>query len=122
MLSGWDSFETEVIHRHLLTVFNQKQPAVIRMRLTTDRDQLVAAEMIALPVIMRGSERVQIVGGLFPFRDARALGHNAIAKQELVSGRVIWTEHLVDRVPANQSFIPERLAERQFTVIAGGKA
>ena len=94
VLEGWDSFETDVISRHLLTVLNQQQPAVVRMRLTTDRGQVVAAELVALPVQMRDSHRFQIIGGLFPFRAAQSLGHATISHRELVSARVIWTEHL----------------------------
>ncbi len=71
---GWGRFETDVITRHLNTVLNQKQPAVIRMRLTTDRDCIVAAELIALPVMMRGSSRMQIIGGDVPFSRRPKLG------------------------------------------------
>jgi hypothetical protein len=124
VLIGWDNFEKDVIGRHLLTVVNQKQPAVIRMRLTTNRTQLIAAELLALPVAMPGSHRIQIIGGLFPFVDLRTLGHSTIIARELVSGRVIWTEH---EEPAQDVAvdIPELRGLRQqqpFAVITGGKA
>jgi hypothetical protein len=123
VLSGWDNFEADVIGRHLITVFNQKQPAVIRMRMTTDMGQIVAAEMIALPVLMRGTERVQIIGGLFPFRAAQSLGHQAIMKRELVSARVIWTEHesVEQASDISRQVQPIRHAMRNFTLIDGGK-
>jgi hypothetical protein len=120
VLSGWDRFETDVITRHLNTVLNQKQPAVIRMRLTTDLGQVVAAELIALPVHMRGSDRLQIIGGLFPFRAAQSLSHNFIKSQELVSARVIWTEHVAE-APERRAMSPLSTSARSFTVIAGGK-
>lgn len=121
VLSGWDRFETDTITRHLNTVLNQKQPAVIRMRLTTDLGQVVAAELIALPVFMRGSDRMQIIGGLFPFRAAQSLGHHAIVGRELVSARVIWTEHVAD-TSERHAAPPLATSARNFTIIAGGKS
>ncbi len=120
VMIGWGRFETDVITRHLNTVLNQKQPAVIRMRLTTDRDCIVAAELIALPVMMRGSSRMQIIGGMFPFRAAQSLGHDAITSQELVSARVIWTEHVAEPAAAHV-LPPVSTAGKSFTLIAGGK-
>jgi hypothetical protein len=121
VLLGWDDFEKDVIGRHLLTAFNQKQPAVIRMRLTTDRTQQIAAELLALPVTMAGSHRTQIIGGLFPFIETRNLGHTRIVARELVSGRVIWTEHEEQLNIPHVSFATARSPERPFTVITGGK-
>lgn len=121
---GWDSFEIEVMSKHLLTVINQMQPVVIRMRLTTDKGQTVAAELLAVPVQMRGTHRIQIVGGLFPFRSAKILGHKAIMKRELVSARVIWTEHqepLRREEPVDVS-PPIRGVMRNFRLIDGGRA
>jgi hypothetical protein len=123
VVEGWDSFEADVISRHLLTVVNQQQPAVIRMRLTTDRGQVVAAELVALPVQMRGSHRIQIIGAMFPFRAAQSLGHSSIAHRELVSARVVWTEHVRPHdaeMPASNR-PPVRQGTRNFTLIAGGK-
>jgi hypothetical protein len=123
VMDGWGDFESDVMSRHLLTVINQQQPAVIRMRLSTDRGQAVAAELLALPVQMRGSHRIQIIGGLFPFRSAQSLGHAGITTRELVSARVIWTEHQQPlKVAEPESSVPPiRQALRQFTLIDGGK-
>jgi hypothetical protein len=123
VLYGWDSFETDVISRHLLTVVNQKQPAVIRMRLTTDRHQTVAAELVALPVHMRGSSRVQIIGGVFPFRPAQSMVPSPIVQRELVSARVIWTEHEQTDSKIEPLFIETRApnSRHHFTLIEGGK-
>lgn len=123
VLAGWDSFEADVISRHLLTVINQQQPAVVRMRLTTDRGQVIAAELVALPVQMRNSHRIQIIGGLFPFRAAQSLGHAGITARELVSARVIWTEHQtpLERPAPETSLPPLPETFRKFTLIDGGK-
>jgi hypothetical protein len=124
VLSGWDTFESDVISRHLLTVVNQQQPVVIRMRLTTDRKQVVAAELVALPVQMRGSHRIQIIGGLFPFRASQSLGHASIVTREVISTRVIWTEHeAAASTPAPvETMPPIRQALRSFRLIEGGRA
>jgi hypothetical protein len=124
VLEGWDTFESDVVSRHLLTVINQKQPAVIRMRLTTDRNQMVAAEMLALPVQMRSSSQIQIMGGMFPFRPAQTLGHTGIVYRELVSARVIWTEHSEseDNVEPLPIEIRPQPGKPLFTLIDGGKA
>jgi hypothetical protein len=123
VMTGWDRFESDVMARHLNTVLNQKQPAVIRMRLSTDRGQVVAAELLALPVKMRGSQRMQIIGGLFPFRAAQSLGHSSIAKQELVAARVIWTEHEMPENSVEGAVMPPLgTLARNFTLIDGGKA
>jgi hypothetical protein len=123
LMDGWDSFESDVISRHLLTVLNQQQPVVIRTRLTTDRGQVVAAELIALPVQMRGSHRIQIIGGLFAFRAAQSLGHAGIVQRELTSARVIWTEHEAPPTSLEpESMMPPiRQSLRKFTLIDGGK-
>ncbi len=123
VMDGWGSFESDVISRHLLTVHNQQQPVVIRTRLTTDRGQVVAAELIALPVQMRESHRIQIIGGLFPFRTALSLGHSGITQRELVSARVIWTEHETPTtfVEPDNTMPPIRQTMRNFRLIDGGK-
>lgn len=120
VMAGWGNFESDVITRHLNTALNQRQPAVIRMRLTTDRGHVVAVELIALPVQMRGSSRMQIIGGIFPFRAAQSLGHDQIIHQELVSARVIWTEHVEEETAS--PVMPPLTTTRNFTLIDGGKA
>ena len=125
VFTGWDHFETDVIRRHLEIALTHFQPAVIRMRLTTDRDQQLAAELVVLPVQMQNSNRVQLIGGMFPFRPAAGLGHSIIAARELVSARVIWTEHL-GAVPAQPESVfleaGDRPVIRNFRLINGGLA
>jgi hypothetical protein len=120
---GWDSFESDIISRHLLTAINQQQPAVLRMRLTTDMDQIVAAELVALPVQMRNSHRIHIIGGLFPFRAVQSLCHTRLVKRELVSARVVWTEHQLPMTrPEPRGYAPKAYNPgRKFSVIEGGK-
>ena len=121
-LLNWDNFEKNIISKQLNTALLQFQPSLIRMRLTTDTGQIVALEFIALPIQLRDSDRMQLVGGMFAFRDSRNLGHSTIVAQELASARIIWTEHSI--APENHT----RLAPRpqnfsgKLRVIAGGKA
>lgn len=112
VLGLWDTFERDVIYRHLLQSTVNFQPTLVRMRFTTDMGQDVAAELVALPFRMRGSERVQLLGGFFTFRPVHNLGHSRITKRELLAIRSIWTEFQENR---------SAQAERRFTVIAGGK-
>lgn len=125
VFAAWDHFETDVIRRHLEIALTRFQPGVIRMRLTTDREQQMAAELVVLPVQMQSSNRVQLIGGMFPFRPAAGLGHTAITARELVSARVIWTEHQ-GALPVQPEPIfsnaGERPVSRNFRLIDGGLA
>jgi hypothetical protein len=125
VFAAWDHFETDVIRRHLEIALTRFQPAVIRMRLTTDRDQQLAAELVVLPVQMQNSNRVQLIGGMFPFRPVTALGHSVIAARELVSARVIWTEHQGTLPAQPEQVFPsagDRPISRNFRLIDGGLA
>ena len=117
VLAGWDSFEADVIHKHLIQSLTSFQPTLFRSRLTTDNRQQVAVEAIALPIRMRGSERVQLIGGYFAFRPANELFHERIVDQELLAIRSVWTEYqsLMAGAPATAN------ADRRFKVIAGGR-
>jgi hypothetical protein len=123
VFAGWGSFETDVMRRHLEIALTEFQPVVIRMRLTSERNQQMAAELVVLPVQVQNSNRIQLIGGLFPFRPTAGWVHTAIVTRELVSARVIWTEH--------QGIIPQKLdvapqpadlrgQERKFRLIDGG--
>lgn len=115
---GWDAFESETIKRHLIQSVSSFQPTLFRARLTTDTRQQVAAEFIGLPIRMRGSERLQVIGGYFAFRPVHNLGHSAIVGQELLAIRSVWTEYqnVLEGRP------PSPTPERRFKVIAGGLA
>jgi hypothetical protein len=113
-LSGWDSFEQDVVSKHLLQTMINMQPTLLRARLTTDTKQQVAVEAILLPIRKRASEGIEILSGYFPFRQALSLGHNAIVGRELLAIRSIWTEY--------QDAITPRPAAKnhRFAVIEGG--
>ncbi len=117
MLAGWDSFENDVISRFLSGTLNSRQPAILRFRLTTDRDQIIGAEMVALPILAADEVTTHIFGGVFPFRDPWPLGYTEIARFELTAARHIWTENL-PAAPARASETAP--ARRNFQVISGG--
>ncbi len=120
-LAGWDNFESDVVRKHLTLALTDYQPALVRMRLKTDTGQVVAAEMIALPIQMRGNNRVQLIGGLFAFRDVGAIGHKAILGRELISARMIWTEHREAPRRLAVNFLARPKFGR-FAIINGGKS
>jgi hypothetical protein len=125
VFAGWGNFETDVMRRHLEIALTQFQPVVIRMRLTSDRNQQMAAELVVLPVQMQNSNRVQLIGGLFPFRPVAGWVHSALAARELVSARVIWTEHQGTTPQRVEAALPPadlRGQERKFRLIDGGLA
>jgi hypothetical protein len=114
-VNGWDAFEADVISKHFSLVHGQRQPMLMRMRLTTDTRQVVAAEFLGLPALVEKTGATQIVGGFFPFRAAHSLGHTAIVSRELLAIRTIWTEHTLEGA---KPWTPAR----NFTVITGGLA
>ena len=76
------------------TVVTSLQPCLVRFRLTTDRDQVIGAELLGLPIHARNGLRFHIFGGVFPFRDISDLGYDGITHMELSGARTIWTEPL----------------------------
>ena len=120
-LADWDNFEADVVRKHLTMALTEYQPALVRMRMKTDTGQVVAAEMIALPVQMRASNRVQLIGGLFAFRNVNTIGHNTILGRELISARMIWTEHR--EAPRRRDAMSiSRPKFGSFAIINGGKS
>jgi hypothetical protein len=126
-LEGWDAFEKTILASHFELALEEYQPVLIRMRLTTDTGFVVAAELIALPIQTRDSANVQLIGGLFPFRDIKNSGHKAIKSRQLISARSIWTEHedsgrrgeaeALQTQPAT-----ERRGKPLLRVVSGGRA
>ena len=105
-----------MIRKHLVQTISNFQPTLFRARLSTDNRQQAAVEFIGLPIRMRGSERLQVIGGYFSFRPARDLCHTAVVDRELMAIRSVWTEYqnIMEGRPAAPS------ADRRFKVIAGG--
>jgi hypothetical protein len=116
-LAGWDAFERDAIYKHMVQTTVNMQPTLMRQQLTTDAGQKVAVEFIGLPVRMRGSERLQIVGGMFAFVPMKTIGHTAIINRELLAIRSIWTEYQLQK-PDNT----RQEVFRRFAVIPGGLA
>ena len=92
-LLGFDSFERDVVGKALNLAADRLQPALVRMRLIYAGSLAVAAEMLALPVLDNASHKVQLLGGLFAFKGENDHPPGLLQRRELVSARVIWTEH-----------------------------
>jgi hypothetical protein len=89
----WDNFERAIMMRSFDLAMVKYQPALVRMRLITNKRDVIGCELIVLPVLGRNADDVQLLGGLFSFVDPTRLDHVSIIQQELVSVRNIWTEH-----------------------------
>ena len=117
VLVGFDSFERDVIGKTLNLAAERLQPVLVRMRLLYTGAQAIAAEMLALPVWDGASHKVQLLGGLFAFKGEHDRASGLLQRRELVSARVIWTEHehgdnLLDQVG--------RKAAPHLRIIQGG--
>lgn len=108
VLIGWDRFEFETIQRLLDGVSRNLQPCALRLRLTTSLGQMIDVEIIALPLRARDGS-IHVFGGVLPFRDAEALGHERIASMELCGARTIWTEPVPGEHIYARAKVPLRL-------------
>ncbi|MDE2446594.1 MAG: hypothetical protein KGO94_10470, partial [Alphaproteobacteria bacterium] len=91
---------------------------LVQMRIVYESAPLVSAELIALPVFDSKLGQTQLLGGLFPILNGKALYASRVIRRELVSARMIWTEHeagnaLLDHVG--------RQARPMLRVIEGGR-
>ena len=112
MLAGWDDAEAQMIRRFLCGVTATHQPALLRMRFTTDRDQAIEAEC---PLLASDGASTQVFGGLFPFPQAQLKDHARITAQELLGARFALNE-----VMAALAEDPQPQGARRFRVISGG--
>jgi hypothetical protein len=119
VLAGSDRFEFETICRLLDGVRENLQPCTLRLKLTTSLGQSIDTEVIALPLRARDGHNIHIFGGVLPFRDAEALGHERIANVELAGARTIWTEP----IPGDHAIrLPkQRPAYAPLRLVSGGK-
>jgi hypothetical protein len=117
-LGGWDSFERNVVSKSLDVTLNRLQPSLVRMRFISERNNIVAAEMIALPILDRNGQKIHIFGGIFPFTEHASYEHDPMMRRELVSARMIWTEHQQGDALLN---FAGRKAAAPLRVIQGGK-
>jgi hypothetical protein len=115
-LFGFDKFERDVMGKTLEIAVQRLQPCLIRMRLISTTGTVVAAELLGLPVIDDISGRVQLFGGLFGFTSERDESHRHLTRRELVSARMIWTEHEA----GDRLFAQLGRKAPQLTVIQGG--
>jgi hypothetical protein len=122
VLDGWDAFEASILSRHLAMALDDFQPVLVRMRLTADSGFVVAAELIAMPIQARDSTVIQLIGGLFPFRDIERSGHTAITSRQLISARSIWTEHEGAAGDALAAAAPQPRARPRLRVVEGGRS
>ncbi len=117
-LIGFDHFERDVVSKTFELAVTRLQPCLIRMRLIATCGTVVAAELLGLPVHDEASGRVQLFGGLFGFATDRDETTAMLMRRELVSARMIWTEHEAgDRLMAQLN-----RKSPQLTVIQGGLA
>ncbi len=92
-LGGFDSFERDVISKTFDVSKLRLQPCLVRMRLISTSGMVMPAELIGLPVRDKTNGKVQLFGGLFALGNAESAGRTLLLRRELVSARVIWTEH-----------------------------
>lgn len=92
-LAGWDSFEKNVVAKSFAIAQERKQPCLVRMRFVFENAPILAAEMLALPVIESKTQQIQLFGGLFPLLNGKPFASARLIRRELVSARMIWTEH-----------------------------
>jgi hypothetical protein len=118
-LAGWDRFEKSAVAKSFGIAQARKQPCLVQMRIIRDAAQLISAELIVLPVFDAKLGQTQLLGGLFPLLNGKPFIPARAIRRELVSARMIWTEHetgneLVEQVG--------REARPFLRVIEGGRS
>lgn len=121
VLTGWDSFETDVVGRFLTGVVHGLQPCLLRFRMRTDLGQLIGVEMIGLPLQSGNGGNIHIFGGMFAFRETASLAYRSITAMELSGARSIWTEHLPGDTLVRQLENSLNRPFQPFQVINGGR-
>ena len=122
VVKGWESFEANIARGLLNGVIQKLQPCLLRLRLRTDLEQIIGAEMIGLPLQSNDGKSIQVFGGLFAFRDTPSLCYRQITAIELSGARSIWTEHLPGDPLARQLGKADRPPFQPFQIITGGRA
>jgi hypothetical protein len=92
-LAGWDNFEKDVVSKSLVIAQDRKQPCLVRMRLVLEGTPILPVEMVILPFFDGNLERTQLFAGIFPLLGGRTFLPAPLLRRELVSTRMIWTEH-----------------------------
>lgn len=123
---GWDSFERDVMMRVFRVAHEKLQPGLVRMRLFTNFNEAVGAEMLVLPVASTRTGEIELFGGVFCFTGLEHLALNQIVSRQLVTSRIIWTEHQNDNLssgvlqPHPMPTLPKH--QMPFRVIQGGRS
>lgn len=115
LLDGWDKFEGNVIRRFLSGVSGTHQPALLKLRFTTDRGQHMLADMAAFPLMAADGASTHVLGGLFAFADPQLKYYDAITTREILSARFVSSEPM--------AALPDESltqARRKFRLISGG--
>ncbi len=122
-MADWDRFERDTVCRLMDNVIASHQPCVARFKAVYEDGEILGVEMLCLPVSAMDGRTTQIMAAVVPFRSPYWLGQNQLARLELSSVRMIWTEHsaqtpkhVPDVVPGNQ----RKNAKPLFRVIEGG--
>jgi len=117
-LGGFDSFERDVVSKTFEIAIGRLQPCLVRMRLVSTSESIVPVEFIGLPVRDTTASKVRLFGGMFAFDDSASLARTMLFRRELVSSRLIWTEH------ENGDLLLDKVGRKvtPFRVIDGGRA
>jgi hypothetical protein len=121
-LAGWDPFERSVMSKAFAITQERLQPTLVRMRLFAEYNQIIGAELLALPFSVPGRAQVQLVGGIFPFTNPEELAYSKIVDRQLVTSRTIWTEHLEATAVLADEPVPVSARHAPFRVIQGGRS
>ena len=92
VMHNWDSFERNLMMRSFDLAMIKFQPALVRLRLITNKNDVIGCELLALPVSGRNADDIQLLGGMFNFIEKPRFNHMSIVQKELVTIRNIWTE------------------------------
>jgi hypothetical protein len=124
VFTGWDSFERDVMMRVIRVAHEKLHPGIIRTRLFTNFNDAVGAETVILPILGNDGKTVQLFGGTFCFADFDKIACNYIISRQLVTARVIWTEHQNDNIPSGlmQPHVMPTSRPAGLRVIQGGRS
>jgi hypothetical protein len=92
-LAGWDNFEKGAVSKSLAIAQDRTQPCLVRMRLVFVGAPILPVEMVILPFFDGKSQQTQLFAGIFPLLGGRSFLPAPLLRRELVSTRMIWTEH-----------------------------
>lgn len=116
-----DEADRNTFSRLLDGVIETHQPFVMRFRLLSTLNHVIAAEMLGLPLRARNGA-IHVLGCVMPFRDSDTLGSDRLTGFEIASARFIWTEPVPRRPVSAEPVFSHAQASRNFRLINGGRA